>query len=566
MSVDIFKKDFDLLKDYYGFKDVTTIVDECFTAGTLISTPDGCKSIERLLPGDLVCSSTGYQTISATRQGLALQLVTLELSNGRTITCTRNHPIFTDTGWLAAESCTGRRVISETSLRDRSRGVSEEEVHACLGTQPGKHDRSDLFEVLRREAGALDATRPTGENSCQKSKEKSLRQQPQYETVAETETAAAQEENAKDGVVKVVSVTHSKQGGVTRVWNLQVAGSPHYFAEGVLVHNCQVLKNVSSQIYRKVSQFSAGRKLLLATGTELNNPGDAYSYIKLKTPSIYRSSAHFNNIHVAEVDFFGKTTKWQELGVLKTNLYLQSAKRTKEDVHKALPKATYMPIEYELAPAHKKLYDKLVDEMLLELPSGGLIDATTAVGLYTKSQQIIVNWSAFAGETGLRPAIFDVIDLVCEEIDLGKPGASKLILWTWFKKTTEAVLTYVNEKHPNSAVAAYSGADSIKSVARFLDDPACTVLVAQPGSAGAGLNPQSTTWECLFIEAPTRSIAFKQAAGRIDRQGQKYNPTIRVAIASGTVQQRMFKNLLSNDAEVMLIQNEKDLRAAIYGG
>lgn len=333
-----------------------------------------------------------------------------------------------------------------------------------------------------------------------------------------------------------------------------------------IVDEAQCLKSCQSQSYKRVNQFSAGKKLLLATGTELNNPGDAYSYIKLKTPSLYRSAVHFENIHVAEVDFFGKTTKWQELEVLKTNLYLRSAKRTKEDVHKALPKATYTPIEYELEPAHKKLYDKLVNEMLLELPSGGKIDATTAVGLYTKSQQIIVNWSTFAGETSLRPAIFDVIDQVCDEIDLGKAGASKLILWTWFKRTTEAVRDYMNSKYPNSTVAAYSGADSIKSVARFLDDPTCTVLVGQPGSVGMGLNPQHLCWECLFIEAPTRSIPFKQAAGRIDRQGQKYNPTIRVATASGTIQCKMFRNLLSNDTEVMLIQSEKDLRSAIYGG
>jgi SNF2 family DNA or RNA helicase len=333
-----------------------------------------------------------------------------------------------------------------------------------------------------------------------------------------------------------------------------------------IVDEAQAIKSCHSIAYKKVSQFSAGRKLLLATGTELNNPGDAYAYIKLKTPSIYRSSAHFNNIHVAEVDFFGKTTKWQELETLKTNLYLQSAKRTKEEVHKHLPKARYVPIEYELDPAHKKLYDKLVAEMLLELPDGGKIDATTASALYNHSQQIICNWNEFAGTTDKVPAAFDVIDQVLDETDHGKPGASKLIIWTWFVRTTEVALAHCNKRFPGAAVAAYSKSNSQKSVARFLDDPACTILVAQPGSAGAGLNPQGTTWEMLFLEAPTRSIPFKQAAGRIDREGQKHVPTIRVAMAAGTIQCSMFKNLLANDSEVMQIQSEKDLRSAIYGG
>ena len=246
-----------------------------------------------------------------------------------------------------------------------------------------------------------------------------------------------------------------------------------------IVDEAQALKNSSSKNFKLVQKFSIVGKLLMATGTELNNPGDAYGYIKLKTPAAYRSAAHFHNLHVAEVDFFNKPTKWQDLELIAHNLYLQSAKRTKEEVHAHLPKATYMPIEYDLAPAHLKLYNKLVDEMLLELPTGAKIDATTASALYNKSQQIICNWNDFAGTTDQVPAAFDIIDQVLDETDHGKPGASKLIIWTWFVKTTEAALAHCNKRFPGAAVAAYSKADSQKSVARFLEDPTCTILVAQ---------------------------------------------------------------------------------------
>lgn len=341
----------------------------------------------------------------------------------------------------------------------------------------------------------------------------------------------------------------------------------YYFDKEVttIVDEAQNIKNSSSKNFKKVQSISAASKLLLATGTELNSPADAYGYIKLKTKDVYRSFNHFQNLHVAEVDFFNKPTKWQDVELIAHNLYLQSAKRTKEEVHAHLPKATYVPIEYDLAPAHLKLYKKLVDEMLLELPSGAKIDATTASALYNKSQQIICNWGDFAGDPSLEPAAFDIIDQVLDETSHGQPGASKLIIWTWFVKTTEAALAHCNKRFPGAAVAAYSKADSQKSVARFLEDPTCTILVAQPGSAGAGLNPQHLCWEMLFLEAPTRSIPFKQAAGRVDREGQKYNPTIRVAMAANTIQCSMFRNLLSNDKEVMQIQSEKDLRSAIYG-
>lgn len=343
--------------------------------------------------------------------------------------------------------------------------------------------------------------------------------------------------------------------------------SDNYAGQDVtlLVDEAQSIKNTASENFKLVNSFSAGRKLILATGTELNNPGDAYAYIKLKTPMTYRSKAHFENLHVASRDFYDRPDGWLDLDTIKKNLYQLSSKKTKEEVHAHLPRANYVPLVYPLAPAHKKLYDKMADEMLLELPSGGKIDATVGSSLYNALQQIVVNWDKFAGEEGLRPAIFDVIDQMFDEIALGQKGSSKVIIWTWFVSTTEAILNYCNSKFKGAAVAAYSKTNSIKNVARFMEDPSCLILVAQPGSAGAGLNPQYFTWECMFAEAPTRTIPFTQAAGRIDREGQRYNPTIRVAQALGTVQMSMFQALLNNDAEVMKIQSGKDLRAAIYG-
>lgn len=333
----------------------------------------------------------------------------------------------------------------------------------------------------------------------------------------------------------------------------------------LVVDEAQSVKNTTTASFRAVNQFSMGRKLLLLTGTELNSPADAYAYIKLKTPLIYRSYGHYTNLHVEARDFFEKPTKWRGLDVIRQNLYLASVKRSKEEVHAHLPKANYIPIEYDLDPEHLKLYNKLANEMLLELPTGGKIDATQASSLHNALQQIVINWGHFAGEEGLRPAAFDLIDQVVDEIALGQPGSSKLIIWTWFKKTTAAVLDYCNSLFPGAAVAAYSEADSQKSVARFMDDPTCLIGVFQPGSAGAGLNPQHLCWECLFLEAPTRTIPFRQSAGRIDREGQKYNPNIRVAMAAGTLQNRLFLNLLANDKEVMTVQDETDLRAMIFG-
>jgi hypothetical protein len=341
-----------------------------------------------------------------------------------------------------------------------------------------------------------------------------------------------------------------------------------------LVDEAQNLKNTSSKLFTAVESFSAGRHLLLLTGTELNNPGDAYAYIKLKTPTIYRSRGHFENLHVADRDFFNKPSRWAGLDIITQNLYLQSVQRTKEEVHKHLPKANYLandPYNYDLSPEHKAFYTQLAEEMIVETEQGGKIDGTTPGKLRNALQQIVINWSDFSEDPSHRAAFYDLLDMVCEEIDVMNPRSSKLIVWSWFKLTTRNLTAYLNATYGSKAfampaVAAYSEANSVKSVEAFMDDERVRFLVAQPGSAGAGLNPQHICWEAIFAEIPTRSIPFRQSAGRIDREGQKYNPNIRIATARGTVQPGMYADLLDNDGLVQKVQgNEFSLRKLVYG-
>lgn len=320
-----------------------------------------------------------------------------------------------------------------------------------------------------------------------------------------------------------------------------------------LVDEAHAIKNYKSILHKKVTEFSLGRDLFLMTGTPMSSPADGYAYVKMNCPKIYRSFGQFENVHVEEKDFFGAVKKWQNLDVLEKNLNLRRVYRTKEEVHADLPKANYIPIYYELSKDHKKLYQKLMNEQLLELDNGGKIDATTAQTMYHYSQQIIANYGYFAGDESKRSNLMDLIDEICDQIELGRmydpvldrPPASKFILWTQYKLTSARMLDYMNTK--GKAVAAYSGADAKESVRLFLNDPSYVTLVAQPGSAGVGLNPQHLCWECLFTELPTTTIPFTQAAGRIDRHGQRYNPNIRMAIAKGTIQESLIRDLLQKD-------------------
>jgi hypothetical protein len=342
----------------------------------------------------------------------------------------------------------------------------------------------------------------------------------------------------------------------------------HGKSVALIVDEAQNIKNAKSKIFIACERFAAGQRLIEMSGTELNSPADAYAHIKIKTPGVYSSYGQFERIHVGKRDFFEKPLEWANLDLLNTNLYLQAVQRTKEEVHAHVPEARYMPLEYELDPKHLALYNKLCDEQVLELEGGGKVDGTTQQNLYNFSQQIILNWAHFADDPTVRPAAFDLIDSLIEQSSFGtQHGPKKFIVWTWFIESNDVVSAYLRSLYPGRVVQAYGPGDSQKAVDAFMEDPETWWLVANPGSAGAGLNPQYICYNSLFLEIPTRTIAFRQSAGRIDREGQTENANIWLAIASGTIQEHLYKNLLTNDALVQKVQgNPRDLRKIIHGG
>jgi SNF2 family DNA or RNA helicase len=197
-----------------------------------------------------------------------------------------------------------------------------------------------------------------------------------------------------------------------------------------------------------------------------------------------------------------------------------------------------------------------MEEQLLLLGDGTKIDATTSTRLFHAAQQIVCNWAHFSGEDR-RSAIYDVIDQTLEELDVNNVENSKLIIWTYYKLTTRNVMAYLLDQGYN-AVAAYGEVNSNKSFELFMEDPTVRILVAQPQSAGVGLNAQGVCSEMLFVETPTTPLLARQAIGRVVRMGQKRKPRIKVAVAQNTIQVRLLDQLMSNDDLVKRVENTQD--------
>ena len=149
-----------------GWPDVDVIViDECFPGATMISTPSGDRRIDSLKSGDLIYNSCGEAQIISVFSKTVTATVKVRLSNGTSIECTRDHPIFTEMGWRPAGSLErGARLFCREDVQGLWEGdapVHPEDGHTCraAGVREAFSVEGVLREILREEIEEPDAQR-----------------------------------------------------------------------------------------------------------------------------------------------------------------------------------------------------------------------------------------------------------------------------------------------------------------------------------------------------------------------------------------------------------------------
>jgi SNF2 family DNA or RNA helicase len=338
----------------------------------------------------------------------------------------------------------------------------------------------------------------------------------------------------------------------------------HFINEPVVVlcDEATAIKNIGSDTHKKVRDFSVGNSLMLLTGTPLSSPMDAYAYVKLISPGVYRNQLQFERVHVAKYDFFGKPKEWTNIELLRENLALNSVRVLKEDVLKDLPPITYTELFYDMEPKHVKLYQELANNQLKVLEDGSKIDLTQVSALFNALQQVPANAEHFSGGT-VDSTIFELIDEVMEEI--GAEG--KLVIFSKYVMTNRRLLEKCAQYGVRALFSDISAKKQQEAIDAFIEDPACRMIVLQHQSGGFGIDGlQTVCRDVLFIELPHTAAAFTQAVARVHRGGQKENVNCRVAIAEKTLQSYIWETVQDKDSLTNLcIRGPADLRDIVFG-
>lgn len=331
----------------------------------------------------------------------------------------------------------------------------------------------------------------------------------------------------------------------------------------VILDEATIIANIESANHEYVVDFSAGCPVMPLTGTPMNKPSDAYGLLKFSAPGTYRSKKQFENLHVADRDFYGMPTEWQNLDRLAEALQKNSVRILYGDMYSDIDEPLFTPIEYDLEDEHDRLYRRLVNEQMLTLPNGEKIDGTTANRLRHALGQVVVNFGHFCGNPDKKSAGLQIIEEKLQEL-----GDGKLVVFADYRMTVRNLVSYLQDYGAVGINSEVTEKQKDKNVDRFINDPKCRVIVIQFISGGKGLDGlQHVCHTCMFIEPCMQPRDFHQAVARLKRTGQKKRVQVLLPIAQGTLQVRGFRKLIENDTLVnQVVRNATELRLELLGG
>ena len=291
----------------------------------------------------------------------------------------------------------------------------------------------------------------------------------------------------------------------------------------------------------------------LLTATPSNNPAGLYGLIKTLAPEIYVNEFQFNRLHVSEVDYFNAPVGFTNLDMLKSNLESVASIRFSTD-HLDLPERVLNVIEYDLDPEHCAIYKELVDTRLVINKDKIVINAIEATTFYNWAQKIIVNPDKASFKKECKG--LSILDTIVR-------GNSQTLIVNKYVMSNQQMM----ERYKDIGVGGCFGGIPRGQQQQFIkafQEKRLRVLTVNPKSGGTGLNLQ-VCHNVVFPEVPVTARDYRQAEGRVYRQGQQNRVIVTLLIARRTIQKTLLKKIMEKD-DVMreVIHTPSSLRQDLF--
>ena len=285
----------------------------------------------------------------------------------------------------------------------------------------------------------------------------------------------------------------------------------------------------------------------IATGTEaeegLEGLWSQYKFldqniIGVRSFTAFRSMYCIENQQqLASGQIFRQIVGYRNQDVLASKIAPYTYQKRKKDCLD-LPDKVYVTHEIDMTKEQDKIYNQLQQELIYQLQTGEIVDATMAVTKLIRLQQVLcghVNTSNDPKTTELIPS--NRADFVVEIVD---EASSKCIIFCRFIMDVDIVVTALSQKGIRAVGVSsrIEGAERMCEIDRWRQEKDCKALVITIASGGTGLtlNEASTT---IFYSNAWSSTDRLQAEDRNHRIGQEQKVTYHDIIVPRTIDHRL---------------------------
>jgi SNF2 family DNA or RNA helicase len=354
-------------------------------------------------------------------------------------------------------------------------------------------------------------------------------------------------------------------GGKDYVKRILLARRMTYMA----VDESHKIKNPTAQRTKAIMELGAYAKIRrIATGTEAEEGLEGlYSQFKFLNENIIglRSYTAFKNMfciedrrQVASGQIFKQIVGYRNEELLASRIAPFAYQKRKKDCLD-LPDKVYVTHEIAMTKEQEHIYNKLQQELLYELKTGELVDATMAITKMMRLQQVLcghVNTSDDPRATEIIPS--HRADFVSELVE---DASGKVIIFCRFIMDVNLIVSELANANIR-AIGVSSGSDGpnrFLNIDKWRQEKDCKALVITVASGGTGLtlNEASTT---IFYSNTWSSTDRIQAEDRNHRIGQENKVTYHDIIVPKTIDHRLLNELKNKQTKSQWFRSLTDIQ------
>lgn len=325
----------------------------------------------------------------------------------------------------------------------------------------------------------------------------------------------------------------------------------------------QVLQSKDNATYAAVSRFvnfNPNYRLTLSTGTPIPNEVlGVFPTMTLLNPQAYAGKNHFCREHVIyENRLIGRSAYskivpvivgYRNLDKVHANLYQFGHRVTKAEVlNLETPNIQIIPIT--LSSSHQALYKKLLAQKVLEV-GDTLINAIQAQKLRQVALQLITTPEEFS-DAPVHNVVVEAVEQVLSSVGIEQ---EKVVVFANFNRSVESLQAHLKKYNP--AIVYGPGTNNAKEADRFVKDPSCRLLIANPQAGGVGLTLGGVSTTVMFVEPTSSPGAFDQAVSRVILAGQTKPVSVYIFKVLSTISPKAIDLMLRKAEEVKEANQDK---------